>query len=202
MPVQDVDGKLWSLQRIGPDGTKQFKEGGRVDGGHFVIGEVDQRGPLLIAEGYATAATVHELSGQPTVVAFNAGNLSKVAEAYRERLPDRQILIVADNDHIKEAAGKPNVGREKAQAAAKQIGGHVLLPPFAEGAKGTDWNDLAHSEGREIAALELRTAFIGAEREHIAARMAAARSVDRNASPAPVRMPVREMERESAGHER
>jgi putative DNA primase/helicase len=29
VPVQDADGKLWSFQRIGPDGFKQFYEGGR-----------------------------------------------------------------------------------------------------------------------------------------------------------------------------
>ena len=56
VPVQDADGKIWSVQSIGPDGFKQFHEGGRVEGGHYVIGDVDLPGPLLIVEGYATAA--------------------------------------------------------------------------------------------------------------------------------------------------
>ena len=39
--------------------------------------------PLLIAEGFATAATLHELTGLPAIVAFTAGNLRPVAETYR-----------------------------------------------------------------------------------------------------------------------
>jgi len=44
VPVQDADGRMWSLQRIGPDGFKQFQEGGRVEGGHFAIGDVQKQG--------------------------------------------------------------------------------------------------------------------------------------------------------------
>jgi len=79
VPVRDADGKLWSFQRIGADGFKQFYEGGRVEGGHYVVGERAQPGSLLITEGYATAATLHELTGRPAIVAFNAGNLMPVA---------------------------------------------------------------------------------------------------------------------------
>ena len=57
-----------------------FMPNGRVEGGHFVIGDVQQPGPVLIAEGYATAATLHELTGMPAIVAFNAGNLMPVAQ--------------------------------------------------------------------------------------------------------------------------
>ena len=74
VPVQDADGRMWSLQRIGRDGFKQFQEGGRVEGGHFAIGDVQKQGPLLIAEGFATAATLHEMTEMPVIVAFNAGN--------------------------------------------------------------------------------------------------------------------------------
>ncbi|MFC7556311.1 hypothetical protein ACFQU7_34900 [Pseudoroseomonas wenyumeiae] len=38
--------------------------------------------PLLVAEGYATGATLHEATRLPVVVAFNAGNLAAAAEAY------------------------------------------------------------------------------------------------------------------------
>ena len=36
VPLTTLDGKLWSFQRIGPDGFKQFYEGGLVKGGRFV----------------------------------------------------------------------------------------------------------------------------------------------------------------------
>ena len=138
VPLYDADGKLWSFQRIGPDGFKQFYEGGRVEGGHYVVGDLQRPGPVLIAEGYATAATLHEHSGMPAIVTFNAGNLIHVAETYRRLYPDRAIYIAGDNDHRREAQGKPNVGREKAEQTAAAIDGFVLLPDFAEDDLGSD----------------------------------------------------------------
>lgn len=51
-----------------------------------MIGDVRQPGPLLIAEGFSTGATVRELTGHTAIVAFNAGNLGKVAQVYREQM--------------------------------------------------------------------------------------------------------------------
>jgi phage/plasmid primase-like uncharacterized protein len=165
VPVQDADGKLWSFQRIGPDGFKQFYEGGRVEGGHFVISDLAQPGPMLIAEGYATAATLHEVTGRPAIVAFNAGNLMPVARTYRQLWPDREIYIAGDNDHRRQAEGKPNVGREKAEEAAAAIGGFALLPTFAENDLGTDWNDVAQAQGPDAARQLFAVALAVAERE-------------------------------------
>ena len=176
--MQDADGKLWSLQYIDADGMKQFHKDGRVQGGHFVIGDVNRPGPLLIAEGYATAATVHALTGMPAIVAFNAGNLAPVARTWRALFPDRAICIAGDNDHRREAEGKPNVGREKAEKAATAIGGFALLPHFAADDSGSDWNDLARSEGRDGVRQQFCTALAVAEREQIAQGLAADRDRD------------------------
>jgi putative DNA primase/helicase len=175
VPVQDADGKLWSLQHVGRDGFKQFHENGRVEGGHYAIGNLGAPGPVVIAEGYATAATVHEMTDLPAVVAFNAGNLAAVAQACRARYPERTIYIAGDNDHRREAEGKPNVGREKAEQAANSVGGFTLLPVFAEHNAGSDWNDLARSEGRDTARQQLMAAVTVAEREQIVQGLAAAR---------------------------
>ena len=202
VPVRGIEGNLQSLQIIRDDGSKMFMPGGRVDGGHMVIGGLDQPGPLLVAEGFATAATLRQLSGQPVVVAFNAGNLGRVAEIMREEYPDRAIYLAGDNDHLKEAAGKPNVGREKAEAAANAIGGYVLLPSFTPSSRGTDWNDLAKSEGRDIAQFALQAGFRGAERDRLAAAITATRSVDRSASLAPNLTSSEQVGNEPAGIER
>ncbi|MBV8401893.1 MAG: toprim domain-containing protein [Acetobacteraceae bacterium] len=167
VPVQDADGKLWSLQRVALDHSKLFHEGGRVEGGHFVIGDVNKPGPLLIAEGYATAATVHTLTDAPVVVAFNAGNLASVARTYRTLFPDRLIGIAGDNDRKREAGGKPNVGREKAEQAAASIKGFAILPQFNQAGVGSDWNDLARGDVTE-ARLQLKTGIAIAEREALA----------------------------------
>jgi Antirestriction protein len=173
VPVQDKARTVWSVQAIGADGFKQFQENSRVEGGHFVIGDLDAPGPLLIAEGYATAATIHELTGQPAIVAFNAGNLPRVAETYRSRFPERPILIAGDDDRhhagetMPDGRPKPNVGREKAEEAAAAIGGQAIFPVFPDGDKGTDWNDLAHSQGRERARAQLHAVLRSAERKGI-----------------------------------
>ena len=172
VPIQDADGRLWSLQRISSDGFKQFQEGGRVQGGHFVIGDTRQPGPLLIAEGYATAATLHEMTGMPTIAAFNAGNLLPVAQTYRALNPDRVIYIAGDDDRQRAAEldgqGRPkvNVGRAKAEDAAAAIGSQAVFPSFATlGSNGTDWNDLAQMQGLRAASSILRSALAVADRE-------------------------------------
>lgn len=170
VPVMDADGRRTSLQFIDAAGSKMFMPNSRVEGGHFVIGDLARPGPVLIAEGYATAATLHELTGLPAAVAFNAGNLAPVAQELRARSPDRPIYIAGDNDHRREAQGKPNVGREKAEQAAAAIGGFTLLPTFAEHDGGSDWNDLARSEGGEVARRQFMAAIAVAEREQLIQR--------------------------------
>jgi putative DNA primase/helicase len=181
VPLFDADGKLWSFQRIGPDGFKQFYEGGRVEGGHYIVGDLQRPGPVLIAEGYATAATLHELSSKVTIAAFNAGNLVHVAETYRRLYPDRAIYIAGDNDHRREAQGKPNVGREKAEQAAAAIDGFALLPNFAEDDLGSDWNDLVRSQGVDAARQRLGVAMAIATRERIVRDMSTVQNRELNA---------------------
>jgi phage/plasmid primase-like uncharacterized protein len=89
----------------------------------------------------------------PTAVAFDSGNLLGVAETYRARHPVRPIIIAGDNDHHLprqlRADGRtlPNVGLEKAHAAALAVNGSVLIPQFEAGAKASDWNDHAALHG-------------------------------------------------------
>lgn len=149
MPLQDIDGKLWSVQRISADGGKLFTKGGRTAGCFSPVGADDPTQPIVIAEGYATSASVHEVTGLPVVCALNAGNLRPVAEAFRAKYPGRPIFIAGDNDHVKEAEGKPNVGKMKSADAAQAVGGYSLLPDFKPDDGGTDWNDLAKSEGTD-----------------------------------------------------
>jgi putative DNA primase/helicase len=97
IPVRDVGGELLSLQFIAPDGKKRFLPGGRVAGGHFIIGTA--RDALCITEGYATAATVHEVTGYAVAVAFNARNLLMAATALHIRHPNTRMIVCADDDH-------------------------------------------------------------------------------------------------------
>lgn len=136
---------LHSLQTIDASGVKRFVSGGRVAGCYHSIGKPG--GVLCIVEGYATGASVHETTGLPVAVAFNAGNLEAVARSLRARMPDVSIVICADDD----AGTEGNPGLTKAREAARAVGGFVALPDFGpdrpEGA--TDFNDLARHRGAE-----------------------------------------------------
>jgi len=79
IPLRDAGGTLHSLQFIDSTGKKLFLSGGAIHGHYFGIGKPN--GKIAIAEGYATAATIHEASGHATAVSFNAGNILPVAKA-------------------------------------------------------------------------------------------------------------------------
>lgn len=147
IPVFDQHGDTMSLQFITADGGKRFLTGGQIQGGLFPI--LGGQGPLLIAEGYATAATIHEATGKTVLAAFNAGNLLHVAKLARHRYPDRQIVICADDDHETAAREGKNPGIEKATEAARQVKALLAVPKFADPAGKSDFNDLSTAEGIE-----------------------------------------------------
>jgi len=118
-----------SLQFISPEGEKRFLTDGRKRGCFSLIGKSSDR--LLICEGFATAASLHENARQRVVIAFDAGNLLPVARNIRELVPDTEIIICGDND-------VSGVGQTRAREAALAIGGKVLIPATP----GADWNDV------------------------------------------------------------
>lgn len=139
VPVTDGE-RITSLQFIKPDGTKLFLSGGKVKGCWYRIGDLSDR--VLICEGFATGATLHQESGGTVFCAFNAGNLVEVARMVRERMPDADMVICGDNDHA--TAGNP--GRVAARKAAQATGVRWTVPDFTgldAGPKDTDFNDLA-----------------------------------------------------------
>lgn len=170
IPVLDISGRIHGLQFIldktkqkdliekhnGRD--KQFWPAGVVKKSHFhLIGSPTNL--LLIAEGYATAASIHEATGFPVAIAFDAGNLQSVTQALKKRYPQTNILICADDDafhhckncqqpvninlsancpHCNEPHGKRNAGAEYAELAALAVNGRVISPRFSDPAARFD----------------------------------------------------------------
>jgi phage/plasmid primase-like uncharacterized protein len=93
VPVRDVDGKLWSLQSIGAEegGRKLFEKGGRKAGNMQVIGDIKPGESILVAEGYATGASLHQATGKTAAVAFDSGNIDSVVGALKLRYPENPI---------------------------------------------------------------------------------------------------------------
>lgn len=144
IPVFDDLWRLQSLQFIQPDGQKRFKSGGRMSGGRVWIGEPNGKTALLLCEGFATGATLHEATGLPVVVAFNAGNLLAVARDVRNKYRRARIVICADND----LGTDGNPGLTKASEAADAVNAELFLPPDEYG--HSDFNDLGLDETRTL----------------------------------------------------
>lgn len=126
VPMCDVGGKIWNLQILWPSGKKSFLKHGRKQGTFHGLGSPKPEGPLLLAEGYATAATIYEATGHAVAAAFDAGNLMPVAIALRERYPNAEMAVCADDDS--ETPGNPGVrmGRE----VADRVGATLIVPKF------------------------------------------------------------------------
>ncbi|VTM58363.1 Zinc binding domain / DNA primase [Klebsiella pneumoniae] len=129
VPLHDDAGALVNLQLINADGLKRTLKGGAVKGACHIIGGQKQAGKRLwIAEGYATALTVHHLTGE-TVMWRCRRESPFSGEPCPSETPGLSIVLAADRDLNGD-------GQSKAAAAAEACEGIVALPPVFG-----DWND-------------------------------------------------------------
>jgi putative DNA primase/helicase len=124
VPALDLDGAVKSLQFIHPDipgkdGKRNLPKAS-IKGRFWRLGEFTAAGPVYIAEGPATAASIHEATaGACTLCAFSAGNLEAVAVQVRERYPAAVIVLCPDEDPT---------GLDHARRAARAVAGLVARP--------------------------------------------------------------------------
>ena len=142
VPMWDRERRLWSLQGIEASGFKRYLRGGAKSGHFHVLGGPPKPGPdgrqvVILAEGYATAASVHAATGHMVVVTFDTSNMATVCGQIRKALPDAVLVVAADNDAHLVADGKPNAGMEAARACARDYAAVVAQPGPG------DWNDAA-----------------------------------------------------------
>ena len=122
VPLIDIDGNIWNLQFITPDGTKRFLKGGRVQG-LFWVRPGPSKASTCIGEGVATMAAIADATDRTVVAAFSASNLVPVATLVAERYPSIDITLCADNDqHLVQ-----NVGLEAAKKAAAAVGAWLAV---------------------------------------------------------------------------
>ncbi|NOS75546.1 MAG: toprim domain-containing protein [Methyloglobulus sp.] len=132
IPLVDETGAIVNLQFINADGTKRFLSGGRKKGCCSIIGETTET--ILVCEGWATGASLHEATGHYVIVGMDAGNLKPVGEIVRSQYPTAKIIVCADNDPV---------GIEKATVAAFSCDGLFIAPPT----EGMDFNDFINVGG-------------------------------------------------------
>ena len=133
IPIIDVKGRRVGAQFIDADGKKKFSYQLPVIGNFSVIG-----GPIrefaYVAEGWATAATVHEATGKPCVFALNAGNILAVIDNLQQAKPDAELVIAGDND---------DAGRKECERAFSELGVEYILPDM----EGWDYSDVWVNQG-------------------------------------------------------
>lgn len=154
IPLYNINRALCGLQAIDEQGRKSFLKGMAKKGLFYPLSggikiTPEYSGLLYIAEGFATAATIYELTDVPTIMAIDAGNLKAVALVWHQHCPQAQIIIAGDCD----ASG---TGQRAAFEAAAPINARVVLPKFSEanqaanlpsGKLPSDFNDLYLLEG-------------------------------------------------------
>ena len=128
IPMYDRPNHIVNRQAIDAQGGKFFLPGGEVGGayGKIAAPNSDWTGGVYLAEGFATAASIHMATGKPVIIAFNAGNLPKVAAKMAAILPkNAPVYIAADND-------ASQTGIKKAAEAAQVLGSRarVVMPEF------------------------------------------------------------------------
>jgi len=171
VPLRDAAGKLWNVQGIAPDGQKRFLKDGRKSGLWHLLGAVPAPAAvrvMLVAEGYATAASLHEATGLPVAVAFDAGNMGKVAHTLRQLMPAALLVLCGDDDQATHAKTGRNPGKDKATAAAVAVQG-VAVFPVDLAADQSDFNDMHQAHGLDA----VRACVVSAIDDHELAALAA-----------------------------
>jgi putative DNA primase/helicase len=141
LPICDIQGQLWSLQFIYPNGRKILLPGGAKKGNFIAINGTLSASRILICEGFATGATLALTNTSDCVIAaIDAGNLQSVALSIRQRYPNATIVICADDDRLTPS----NPGATSGKHAAIASKGTLALPQWPIGAPETltDFNDL------------------------------------------------------------
>ncbi|NWK79815.1 DUF927 domain-containing protein [Aquitalea sp. LB_tupeE] len=147
-------GELVNLQIIAADGSKRFLTGGQVKGASLLLGRLNNATQALLCEGWATGCSLHQATGLPVVVAFNAHNLVAVSERMASSIPEgMQIIVCGDSD-------ASMTGQQAASKAAQafQANGRSVVPVFTldqleqyrqqhDGKQPSDFNDLHQLAG-------------------------------------------------------
>jgi len=142
LPVIGFDDRLYSLQKIGPDGSKRFEYGGKKAGCYIPVQMPKYTQRTLICEGWATGQSLAEdYPSARVLAALDTGNLEPVAVAARKQWPETELIICADDDRGKNT----NAGRKAAIQASVTAKARVWYPAFPSDAPLhlSDFNDLA-----------------------------------------------------------
>lgn len=162
--LRDKSGNIRAIQELLPE-KKSWDNGqtyrnknnfGKTGGTFFCLGRLENRKPIYICEGVATAYTIFDATKKTTIAALSNKNLGKAAKDLKAMFPESEIVICADNDHHRETQGTGNPGLDEARKIALENGFKLALPRFPDkdlydtnGDPRTDFDDLRQLQGNE-----------------------------------------------------
>ncbi len=204
IPLYNNEDELRSLQFISMEEgktCKKFFPGGEKKGNYHLIGNLtDDKHVMFIGEGYATCASIYEAIKKPTIVAFDAGNISVVLDNLKKRFPQRIFIVAADNDEI---------GTMKAHDAINKFNDcSFVIPEFPNQKKqdATDFNDLAQIAGIDEVREQLIQAYAKSEagkrvaREHFLSDNDPCKKFELKKFPTPLREYISSIQKTTNAH--
>jgi putative DNA primase/helicase len=124
---------LWGCELIAGDGTKASGRGSRRPGVFFPVKGGER---IWVAEGVATAISLHMETGDSVAACAGARQIAHAVQAIQGAFPGRRLVIMADDDPA---------GLSAAQSVGRLYGVRVCKPDFNgldRGESDTDYNDL------------------------------------------------------------
>lgn len=162
IPLKDIKGKLWSLQRISENGSKiigviknkeekDIEYSARKKACFYTQLPLEKHKEFYLCEGFATAMSLQELLNKPVIMAVDAGNLKSVVEVLKANFPNQAITLFADNDLKATLQGRKNVGVESAKQIQENFPDiQIIIPSISkeEALNGmSDFNDVYLAKG-------------------------------------------------------
>jgi phage/plasmid primase-like uncharacterized protein len=123
LPIHDNQYQLQGIEYIDRQENKFCVDGTRKSGNGLMIGNADESPILGVAEGWATAVSIHmALGGLPVLATFGASNLSAVKNFAHD---NQDVWFFADND---------TAGLDAAKRTAKDFGpkGYVFSSTLSD----------------------------------------------------------------------
>jgi putative DNA primase/helicase len=170
IPVYNSRLKFAGVQII-TELEKKFAPGTEMSGSFSHIGTLRSASRVIVAEGFATAASIRMAVPEKDVailITFNANNLKPAIDTLRDKINKNcEIVVAADDDIYTTINGKlSNVGKLKAAHAIEgEDKATFIIPVFdkklrddqlALGEKLTDFNDLHISHGLDEVSRQFR----------------------------------------------
>lgn len=130
VPFVNRERQLQTLQFIAPDGSKKFLAGARQKGSVWIAGEPTDAELIVIGEGPATCAAIHEATGRPVIASGSRGTMPEAARIARHFSPRARVVLAADRGDL-----------TTPMSAARGVEGFLALPGSDTSPEGYDFCD-------------------------------------------------------------